>query len=53
MTTTDLEAVQARIAGDEPILLIEAPAGYGKTQEAVVAAHRVAQELSAASRCCS
>jgi hypothetical protein len=46
MTTIDLEAVQARIAGDEPILLIEAPAGYGKTQEAVVAAHRVAQELS-------
>jgi DNA helicase-2/ATP-dependent DNA helicase PcrA len=45
--TIDLGAIQARIAGDEPMLLIHAPAGHGKTEEAVVAAHRVAQDLPA------
>ena len=45
MITADLAALQGRIAGEEPMLLIEAPAGHGKTQEAVVAAHRVAQNL--------
>jgi DNA helicase-2/ATP-dependent DNA helicase PcrA len=45
MTTTDLESLRDRVAGDEPILLIEAPAGHGKTEEGVVAAQRAAQCL--------
>lgn len=45
MTKSDLEALRERIAGPEPILLIEAPAGHGKTEEAVVAAARVAEDL--------
>jgi hypothetical protein len=45
MTTTDFAEIRARIAGEEPMLLIEAPAGHGKTEEAVVAADRVAHDL--------
>lgn len=40
-----LEGVRQRIAGPEPVLLIEAPAGYGKTHEAVEAAKALAPGL--------
>lgn len=43
MTTPSLSSLRDRIAGDEPMLLIEAPAGHGKTEEAVVAAQRAAE----------
>jgi DNA helicase-2/ATP-dependent DNA helicase PcrA len=45
MTTTGLSSQRDRIAGHDPILLVEAPAGHGKTEEAVVAAQRAAQDL--------
>jgi hypothetical protein len=45
MAAPDLEATRERIAGREPVLLVEAPAGYGKTEEAVVAAQRAATAL--------
>lgn len=45
MTDRELETVRERIAGPEPLLLIEAPAGYGKTHEAVTAAERIAPTL--------
>lgn len=45
MLNPRLEAIRRRIAGDEPLLLIEAPAGYGKTEEAVQAAAAIAPEL--------
>jgi hypothetical protein len=40
-----LEATRRRIRGDEPVLVIEAPAGYGKTHEAVEAAKAIAPAL--------
>lgn len=40
-----LESIRRRIAGPEPLLLIEAPAGYGKTEEAVMAAQAIAPTL--------
>jgi len=46
MTDLELEALRERIAGPEPLLLIEAPAGYGKTHEAVLAAQRIAPTLT-------
>lgn len=45
VTTTQLEPIRERICGPEPLLLIEAPAGYGKTHEAVFAAQRIAPML--------
>src|SRR4051812_38290715 len=42
---SSLEAVRRRIVGDEPVLLVEAPAGYGKTHEAVEAAKAIAPTL--------
>jgi hypothetical protein len=45
MPTTELEAIRERITGPEPRLMIEAPAGYGKTYEAVLAAERIAPTL--------
>ena len=42
MDQPELRALRARIAGPETTLVIEAPAGYGKTEEAVVAAQTVA-----------
>ena len=47
MTSPALDAIGRRIAGPEPLLLIEAPAGYGKTHEAVLAAQRLAPTLPA------
>lgn len=44
---SSLEAVRRRIVGPEPLLLIEAPAGYGKTHEAVEAAKAIAPTLGA------
>ncbi|HXS46451.1 MAG TPA: UvrD-helicase domain-containing protein, partial [Solirubrobacterales bacterium] len=41
----ELEGVRERICGSEPLLLIEAPAGYGKTHEAVNAARTIAPTL--------
>ena len=38
MKNLEPEAIRERIAGPEPLLLINAPAGYGKTHEAVSAA---------------
>lgn len=45
MTGTELEEIRERICGPEPLLLIEAPAGYGKTHEAVRAAQQIAPTL--------
>jgi DNA helicase-2/ATP-dependent DNA helicase PcrA len=45
MADPSLEQIRQRIAGPEPLLLIEAPAGYGKTQEAVVAASTMSATL--------
>lgn len=45
MTDLQLETVRHRIVGSEPLLLIEAPAGYGKTHEAVVAAQALEPSL--------
>jgi hypothetical protein len=45
MTDPSLELIRERIVGAEPMLLIEAPAGYGKTHEAVLAASTVAQTI--------
>jgi hypothetical protein len=42
---TELEAIRERICGPAPLLLIEAPAGYGKTHEAVRAAQKIAPTL--------
>jgi AAA domain/UvrD-like helicase C-terminal domain len=47
MTDPALDAIRRRIAGPEPLLLIEAPAGYGKTHEAVLAAQTLAPTLPA------
>jgi hypothetical protein len=44
-TNPPLEMVRARIVGPEPVLAVEAPAGYGKTHEAVEAARRLAPTL--------
>ncbi len=46
MTDAELEALRRRIAGPEPLLLVEAPAGYGKTHEAVIAAQEIAPSLA-------
>lgn len=46
MAGAELDALRERVSGQEPLLLIEAPAGYGKTHEAVLAAKRIAQTLS-------
>jgi hypothetical protein len=45
MNAPDLAAVRERIGGEEKMLLINAPAGYGKTEEAVVAALAAAERL--------
>lgn len=45
MAHQTLDEVRQRIAGDEPVLLIEAPAGYGKTTEAVRATSTIAPTL--------
>src|ERR1700753_1144715 len=45
MSAADLAAVRERIGGEEKMLLINAPAGYGKTEEAVVAALAAAKRL--------
>lgn len=45
MADAELEEVRERICGPEPLLLIEAPAGYGKTHEAVHAALTIAPTL--------
>jgi DNA helicase-2/ATP-dependent DNA helicase PcrA len=45
MASESLEAIRERICGLEPLLLIEAPAGYGKTHEAVHAAQQIAPTL--------
>lgn len=45
MLEPKLDALRKRIAGPEPLLLIEAPAGYGKTTEAVEAAEALAPSL--------
>ncbi|MBS1676380.1 MAG: UvrD-helicase domain-containing protein [Actinobacteria bacterium] len=43
----ELEAIRAQICGGAPLLIIEAPAGYGKTHEAVLAAQTIAPTLPA------
>ncbi|HET6998188.1 MAG TPA: UvrD-helicase domain-containing protein [Solirubrobacterales bacterium] len=45
--STELETFRERICGPDPLLLIEAPAGYGKTHEAVHAAQQIAPTLPA------
>jgi hypothetical protein len=45
MVDSTLEEVRRRIAGPESLLLIKAPAGYGKTHEAVEAATTIAPTL--------
>ena len=47
MASAQLEATRRRICGDEPLLLIEAPAGHWKTHEAVNAAQQIAPTLPA------
>ena len=45
MASNTAERVADRIAGPEPTLLIEAPAGHGKTYQAVAAARRLSEGL--------
>jgi hypothetical protein len=45
MDDPNLEQIRQRIAGPEALLVIEAPAGYGKTQEAVEAARNISTTL--------
>lgn len=45
MASNRAERVAERIAGPEPTLLIEAPAGHGKTYQAVAAARRLGDGL--------
>lgn len=47
---SSLNEVRSRIRGDEPILLINAPAGHGKTYEAAQAARDLAAALPNAHR---